>query len=174
MTFNEGEEEAYVVRKHWLVFAAQLVVTGAGAVLPYFFMKLLPLGSLLAAVPTAVAGPLLAFGYMSWLLLLWVSLFYGWTIYYLNVWIVTNERVIDVHQKGLFSRELLTAELERVQDVTVDTEGFFQTLLDYGTLTIHTAGEGSDFIITNAANPSLAREKIMAEHDACLHRVGGV
>jgi len=173
MTFNEGEEEVWVVRKHWLVFVMQMIVAAVGAVLPYVLLRIVPLGSLLASVPNAVAGPLLAFGYMTWLLILWVGLFYGWTMYYLNVWIVTSERIIDVHQRGLFSRELLTAELERVQDVTVDTEGLFQTLFDYGALTIHTAGEGSNFIITAAAHPSIAREKIMAEHDRCERIIKG-
>ena len=170
MTFNEGEEELYVVRKHWLIFAASVIMVAIGAVLPYLLLKAMPLSVWLAGVPTSVAGPALAFGYLSWLLLLWISLFYAWTLYYLNVWIVTNQRIIDIHQRGLFSRELLTAELERVQDVTVDTEGLLQTFFNYGTLTIHTAGEGSNFTITNAARPVVAREAIMAGHDRYEHR----
>jgi len=137
-------------------------------VLPYVMLSFLPLGIMLASVPIAIVGPTLAFLYITWLLVLWIGIFMCWTLYYLNVWIVTNERIIDVHQRGLFSRELLTAELERVQDVTVDTEGIIQTLFGFGTLTIHTAGEGTNFIITNAMHPLEAREKIMEEHDNCI------
>ncbi len=158
----------YVVRKHWLIFMGQLIATLFGAVMPYILLSFLPLNLMLPFMSADMLKEVLALLYITWLLCLWMAIFFAWTMYYLNVWIVTNERIIDIHQRGLFSRESLTAELERVQDVTIDTEGILQTLFGFGTLTIHTAGEGSNFIITNARNPIEAREKIMAEHDNCI------
>ena len=93
MQYNEGENEVYVVRKHWIVFVVQVLVALIGAVLPYAMLSFLPLGVMLASVPSAIVGPTFAFIYITWLLILWIGIFLCWTLYYLNVWIVTNERI---------------------------------------------------------------------------------
>jgi hypothetical protein len=66
--------------------------------------------------------------------------------YYLDVWIVTNERVINIEQKGLFSREVSEKELHKMQDITSDVDGFWATMLNYGDVYIQTAGEKERFV----------------------------
>ena len=66
--------------------------------------------------------------------------------YYLDVWIVTNQRVINIEQKGLFSRIVSEKDLGKMQDITSEVDGFFATLLNYGDVHIQTAGETERFI----------------------------
>ena len=66
--------------------------------------------------------------------------------YYLDVWIVTNERIINIEQKGLFSREISEKELGQMQDITSDVDGFFATVLNYGNVYIQTAAEKERFV----------------------------
>jgi len=66
--------------------------------------------------------------------------------YYLDVWIVTNERVINIEQKGLFSREISEKELGNMQDITSDVDGFWATILNYGNVYIQTAAEKERFV----------------------------
>jgi len=66
--------------------------------------------------------------------------------YYLDVWIVTNMRIINIEQKGLFSRVISEKDLDIMQDVTSDVSGFLSTLLEYGDVFIQTAAETERFI----------------------------
>jgi hypothetical protein len=66
--------------------------------------------------------------------------------YYLDVWIITNQRVINIEQKGLFSRVISEKDLGTMQDITSDVSGFFPTLLDFGDVHIQTAAENENFI----------------------------
>ena len=169
MRFDDGEQAVVVIRKHWLLFAGSIITIALAAWLPLVLVRMLPAG-IFSFIPAQIGEPTLAFVYMAWLLLLWLLLFALWTNFYLNIWIVTDRRVIDIIQRGLFSRELATTRLEKVQDVTIDTEGLLATVFDFGTLTIHTAGLDSDFIITDAAHPNRAREKILDAHASLLEQ----
>ncbi len=163
MRFDEGEDLIYVVRKHWLVFVGNVLIIIFGAVLPLIVLRLLP-GGILSSLSLQNAAELLAFLYILWLLFLWQMFFILWTTYYLNVVVVTNQHIIDIRQGGLFSRELTTARLEKVQDVTIDTEGLLQTIFRMGDLTIETAGESENIKITQAADPERARKAILNAH----------
>lgn len=66
--------------------------------------------------------------------------------YYLDVWIVTNERIINIEQKGLFAREISEKELGNMQDITSDVDGFWATILNYGDVYIQTAAEKERFV----------------------------
>ena len=66
-----------------------------------------------------------------------------WMDYYLYVWIITSERIIDIEQKGLFNREISEFTLDKVQDITVKVPNMMATFLKYGDVIIQTAGESS-------------------------------
>ena len=40
--------------------------------------------------------------------------------FYLDLWVITNDRIVDVEQFGLFSRTVSELDLFRIQDVTTD------------------------------------------------------
>ncbi len=169
MRFDDGEKMVTIIRKHWIMLVAAAFMIAVGIVFPFVLLNILPSG-LFSGLSSAAAGPTVAFVYFLWLLFLWLALFTFWTNFYLNIWIITDRRIIDIVQRGLFSRELITARLEKVQDVTVDTEGILATVIGYGTIHIHTADEKADIIITNATHPNEAREKILSAHAALLER----
>jgi membrane protein YdbS with pleckstrin-like domain len=99
-----------------------------------------------------------------WALALWVVFFFQWTDYFLDVWIITDRRVFDVEQKGVFTRNISVTRLEQVQDVTIEVKGMLATFLKFGTIHIHTAGSEIDFKIMDAADPLSVKETIMKAH----------
>jgi len=88
------------------------------------------------------------------LLIGWMMFFVIWTSYYLDVLIITDKRVIDIDQKGFFSREVATLSLDKIQDITITISGILATFLDFGTFKIQTAGESEEFIIHDVPEPS--------------------
>jgi uncharacterized membrane protein YdbT with pleckstrin-like domain len=82
------------------------------------------------------------------------------TDYYLDTWIVTNERIINIEQKGLFSRIVSELHLNQVQDVTSETHGIVATFLSYGDVHIQTAGARERFNFKQIDNPEKIKQII--------------
>ena len=76
-----------------------------------------------------------------------------WTDYYLDVLIVTNNRIFDITQEGLFKRTSSSFRIDKIQNVTVDQKGIIETLFDFGTIKLETAGEREDFVASYITNP---------------------
>lgn len=140
---------------------------------PFFILVKLFLFVLLVLVPVII-GPLFypffllhnlleAFFFMSsiWYLLIWLSIFYSLTMYTLDVWIITDRRIIDSMQHGFFNRTVSELHLARIQDISVKTEGVIQTLLKFGDLHVQTAGTEEKFFFSQVPNPERVKDEIM-------------
>lgn len=54
--------------------------------------------------------------------------------------VITNRRIIDFDQHGLFVRQLSEAPFVNVQDITLSQKGVLALLFNYGTIKVQTAG----------------------------------
>jgi len=100
-----------------------------------------------------------------------VLFFTNFIDYFLDVWIVTNERIVDIRQEGLFARIVAETRFYRVQDVTAEIKGFFPTIFHYGNVHIQTAGETGRFVFAQIPKPYKMAQKIMelVENDKVHH-----
>lgn len=92
------------------------------------------------------------------------------TDYFLDVWIVTSERIINIEQKGLFSRTVSELRLNQIQDITSEMKGFLETFLTYGDVYIQTAAERERFQFKNINNPDDVKLEIARLVDECKRR----
>lgn len=100
------------------------------------------------------------------------SFFYGLFIdYYLDIWVVTNDRIIDTEQHGLFHRSTTELELFRIQDVTARVKGVFATFFKYGDLTVKTASGTQTIVFHQIPQPQKIREELikLAREDRKYH-----
>lgn len=114
--------------------------------------------------PEAAKGqylPLLILVASAFLLFIWLFFFFSFIDYYLDVWIVTNERIISIEQEGFFARIISEQRLFRVQDVTSEIEGLFPTLFKYGNVYIQTAAEKERFTFEQVPDPNEVRDVII-------------
>lgn len=91
----------------------------------------------------------------------WLILFQMFMDYYLDVWIVTTKRILNVEHTGLFNRVVSELRLYRIQDVTAQINGFLHTILNYGFLEIQTAGEKTRFVFEEIPNPMSVSKSIL-------------
>lgn len=91
--------------------------------------------------------------------------------FFLDMWVVTNDRVVDIEQIGLFSRNVTEFDLYNIQDLTVEITGFFHTFLNFGDLDVKTASGNSHIIFKNIPNPNEVRQTMiqLAESDRRYH-----
>ncbi|MBI4427250.1 MAG: PH domain-containing protein [Candidatus Magasanikbacteria bacterium] len=154
---------------------------------PLTFLPILGVFIILLLVPVAMyflvnnLFPQLLTGQLSYpVLVLFASIFYlsiylffyGQFIdFYLDLWIVTNDRIVDIEQHGLFSRTISELDLYNIQDVTVETSGFFATMFKYGNLYVKTSSDNSQIIFRDIPSPNEVRQALieLAEQDRKFH-----
>lgn len=91
----------------------------------------------------------------------WLFLFGAFLDYYLDFWVITNDRMLNIEQDGTFSRTVSEVDLYKIQDSTSEVKGIFATLFGYGTLYIQTAAERERFELRQIPNPHQVRKLIM-------------
>jgi uncharacterized membrane protein YdbT with pleckstrin-like domain len=91
----------------------------------------------------------------------WLFLFQYFMDYYLDTWIVTSRRIINIEQSGLFHRTMSELRLYRVQDVTASINGLWATMFNYGEVEVQTAGEKLRFTFEQVRHPNDVSKAIL-------------
>src|SRR3989344_3933660 len=148
-----------VFRKHNFYFAVKIFSLIILALLPLF---LYPVLLTVNAIAVSGINYLLLFFYVIFITLLWITGFVFWTNYYLDIWILTDKSLIDVEQIGLFSREVATLRLDKIQDIKVEVSGILDTMLHIGTVHVQTAGNEKEFVIPQVDSPDQVKDLIQS------------
>lgn len=168
LSLEPGENVIYQVRRHWIVFfgyTVGLVFLGTLPLITFTLLEMFLPGFFDVNVNGNIYA-LLVFLYSLWVLVLWISFFLDWTKYYLDVWYVTEKRIIMIDQKQLFNREVSNVRFDKIQDVSVEVPGFLSTLLDFGNIKVQTASEGlCEFNMRVIRHPGMVREVIFSKHN---------
>lgn len=145
------------VRRHWFGFFA--LVAMALALMATFaaIMIFVPFGE------TSLVDRI-----DLWLILVLMSLVGAalfmiiWQIYFSNHLVLTSDMVSQKMQLAIFKRKQSQLGLANIEDVTVTRNGVAQTLMNFGTLTIETAGEQNNFDFRYCPDPERCAKIIMA------------
>lgn len=156
---NPNEEILLVIRRHWFDIFQQFLVVFLMIFLLIFSFFIFPY--FLDDFNGAKIRTLTLFLENSFAVLIWLYAFLIWIDYYFDVWIITNKRIINVEQKGLFMRHISELELPKVQDVTTEIEGIIPSILNYGDVHIQTAGTVTRFVFWHVPNPYRIKGIIM-------------
>jgi len=155
------EDIKYILHRHPLTFLPTILVFLALSSLPliiyFFFQSFFPPLSV-QVTPLSVVGILFVSGYYIGLL---VFFYIQFVLYYLDVWVVTNDRIVDVDQITLFSRTISELDLASIQDVTTDIKGFFPTLFDYGQVIVKTASDNPNIVFQQIPHPNKVRAELV-------------
>ena len=83
----------------------------------------------------------------------------GWISWYFSVFIVTDQRLIQITQKGLFNRSVIDMRLNQIQMVNYQIAGLQETLLGFGTLMMQTFV--GDLVIHEIHHPAKIQKKLL-------------
>ena len=99
-------------------------------------------------------------------LLFWaVRIFLNWYQYNNDMWVITNQRIVDVIKPNPLGLKISTADLVNIQDMTVERHGIFQTALNYGDVNCQTAADNRDFVMGGVPQPQELQLLIDKERD---------
>lgn len=131
----------------------QHAITNLGWVLLALFLVWLP--SLFGYLPIALLPVrfqvMLLVGWYLMVLAFIVERFLYW---FFNVYIITDERMVDIDFYGLLYRDLTVAKLDKIQDINFTQAGSFAAIFNYGDIFIQTAGEKVRFEFMKVPQPA--------------------
>ncbi|HEY53217.1 MAG TPA: PH domain-containing protein [Caldilineae bacterium] len=87
-----------------------------------------------------------------------------------DLWLVTNQRLVDSIKTSPFSHEVASADLLNVQDIAVSKRGIFPTLFNFGDVSCQTAGSTGVFVLRGVPNPNGVLELIDQTRDRARER----
>jgi len=163
-----GENVIKIVRRGFFVFFKRLVFLLLLAVIPLAVAYAIILGSP-EILYDPIIFPLLTLGASGYYLFVWLFFFFNFIDYYLNVFALTNERIIDIKQEGFFARTISEQRLSRVQDVTSEVDGLFPTIFKYGNILVQTAGEQEQVYFKDIAHPDEIRDLVIKVAESRRH-----
>lgn len=147
---NPGEKVIFLVRAH-----------------PFTFLRSgLEIVALLIVLVVIYAffGPSSVSAWATFVILPIVLLlgFRVWFIWHNSTYVLTNERLIAVIQKGLFSRDLSEVVAKNILTVNHSISGPFQTLLNFGDIKIRVSGASEDeIVLKSVADPYSLQQMIL-------------
>ena len=143
---HDGEEVLFVFRRHPVVMRKGLI----------YFMLALLFGMIPATIKPDNLN-LLWFALVG-LVVGAIIMWYYWLSWHFSVFIVTDMRLIQITQKGLFSRSVVDLGLDKIQTVSYQVAGLQETLLGFGTILLQTFV--GDLVIEQVHKPAEIQERI--------------
>jgi uncharacterized protein YacL len=153
---KENEKILVFTRRHWFVLISTVVVGLFASVLP---LLLVVLGARILIQYNL--SSIFTLTWVIYLMTIWFYVFYKLTMYALDSWIVTDERILDISQMALFRRKVSELHLTSIEDTSVHTDGFIQSYLNFGDVEIQTAGTTQRFLFDDVPKPLEIKDTIM-------------
>ncbi len=142
----DDEEVLFVFRKHPIVMRKGLIWAS--------------LVILLGMVPALIKPELSWFfgGLAAGLILSVIVFLPSWIAWYYSMFIVTNQRLIQIIRRGLFHKTVVDMNLNQIQSMNYQVSGLQETVLKFGTIMVQTYM--GDLVIHEIYHPERVQKTI--------------
>jgi PH (Pleckstrin Homology) domain-containing protein len=151
---RDGEELLFVFRRHVIAmrkgFYLLLIPFAVSAIPPLIWQDNLTL--FLLPVAGLVLGLLL--------------FFYHFIMWYFTIYIVTDQRLRQITQRGLFGKDVVELRLSKIQNISYNIPGFTGEMFGFGTIVIQTFV--GDLVINKVEHPDQIYNKLQDAVTAAL------
>lgn len=143
---REGEEVKFIFRRHFMtakagiIFLIVLIILG---LVPLFLWK---------------GDARMFWLFVGFVLIGFIGFLYSYMMWYFSVYIVTNQRIRQITQKGLFKKTVVDLGLDKIQSISYGITSVIGGIIGYGTILIQT-GVG-DLVISAVGKPAEIYEKL--------------
>ena len=143
---REGEVVQFVFRRHLLTAKkgfAFLVIRFIVGFLPLLIWR---------------GNPQIFWFFIGMLLIGIAGCLYSYLLWYFSVYIVTDQRIRQISQKGFFKKTVVDLGLDKIQSISYGVPGLIAGIFGYGTILIQT-GVG-DLVISEVKTPAKIYDKL--------------
>lgn len=143
---REGEKVEFIFRRH-------MSVTRKGLIFALFMI-------VIGLVPSFIWGGAgwTVYAWMGFCLVGFLGYGYTYMLWYFSYYLVTNQRLRQVMQKGLFKRSVVDLGLDKIHSISFDVSGILPSIFGYGTLLIQT--QVGDLTVSSVGHPEQVYNKL--------------
>jgi len=143
----DNEEVLFVFRKHPIVMRKGFILAS--------------IALLLGTVPSLIKPEYVYLfgGLAAGMVLAFFVFMPSWITWYYSVYIVTDQRLLQISQKGLWKKTVVDISLNQVQMVNYEVSGFQETTLGFGTIMMQTFV--GDLVIHDVHHPAKIQKKLL-------------
>lgn len=135
---RESEEEVILLlRQHVITLVPRAVVI--------FFMLIAPLFLTIFPILSFLPENFRLVAILGWYLITAAFALESFLTWFFNVYLITDERIVDIDFFNLIYKEVSDANLDKIQDVTYKMGGVTRTMFNYGDVLVQTASEVPNF-----------------------------
>jgi hypothetical protein len=145
----DDEEVLLVFRKHPVVMRKGLIAGMFGPLI----------GIIPAAVKPSLGMSAFFIGLAGGILLGIILYLPSWISWHFSVFIMTDQRFIQITQKGLFHRAVADLSLAQIQSINYEVSGLQETLLGFGTIMMQTYV--GDLVIHDIHHPATLQKELL-------------
>lgn len=157
-TQEQSEVIELFLRQHLIVNVFWVVTSLLLLILPPVFFQLDSLFgfNFTSEVPVNI----LSGGLIIYYLLLLAYAFEQFLSWYFNVYIVTNQHIVDVNFYSLLSKEVVEIRLDDIEVIAYHISGVLGSLFHFGNVEIETAAETKRILFEKVSRPDIVADRI--------------
>jgi signal transduction histidine kinase len=157
-TEHSHERILLVAHKHWIGFVPDIVIVAVPVTILAIFWSI---SATLSPVLHALFALLIPLG----ALIIWAMLAMLWTNYFLDILIVTDQRLVYVRQESLVRRSVMEWGIHNVQRVGVHMSNALESFFNYGSLEMRVQGEDDAVVLDRLPDPEYISAIILKQDD---------
>lgn len=142
----DNEKLINTFRQSEIVLAKPVLLIFALIYVPWYFLLKYEL---------AATYDRLLFFYTILVLLYGVNRYFLWL---LNVYLVTDKRVIKVNYRSVFNKQVLESPLDRILNVSFSVKGFWPALFGFGDVEVQVTGLPEPMKLKNVSHPAKVKD----------------
>lgn len=153
-TQDKEEKIILLLRSHLITNVPWIVIAAAMIGASFLILKFVDL--------SFIPGNFIVISFLSWYLLTFAFAFSQFLRWFFGVFIITDERVIDIDFPNLLYRSIAQTRIDKIQNVSLHTEGYIRSLFDYGDVLVQSAEAVPQINFRAVPNPERVAEVLDA------------
>ncbi|MBI4100674.1 PH domain-containing protein [Candidatus Microgenomates bacterium] len=153
---DPDEEVLILLRRHWVTNVPWITF----GIFMFLVPAILTLVNVFLGINFDISSSTIWIARIFWYLVTFGYLLINFLIWYFNVHLVTNERLVDIDFHNLLYKEVSSAQLDKIQAVTFKMGGVVRHIFNYGDVFIQTAGTEPNFDFLAVPKPAMVSDKI--------------
>lgn len=148
---EEDETVILLIRRDFITNLPWILLVLLLAIAPF---TLLPLVIRFFPLTISISAPLQTLYVSFYYLALFGIILVNYSIWYFNVMLVTNKRVVDIDVTNIIIRNVAETNLDLIQDVSYTQTGAVQSFFNYGNVNIQTMTLHQNFEAPSSPHPA--------------------
>ncbi len=161
ISFVDQEEDEVIelfLRRHGITNFPWIVLSILGLFIPalvVFLDQALQI-NFISKIPEKLALEAL----VLWYLFIIAFVFESFLSWYFNIYIMTNQQLVDINFRSLLFRDIVTIQYNDIQGVTSQIQGIIRSFFNFGDVLVETAAKNESVDFNDVPKPDQVADRI--------------